>query len=76
MIAKIAKDHGKAMALTETGYEGIKTEKVFSYEDDSLGNTRTAGKFFLLLCEGNSGSFIKLCFMSYKQKWLQKFLKI
>ena len=26
MIAKIAKDHGKAMALTETGYEGIKTE--------------------------------------------------
>ena len=26
LIAKIAKDHGKAMALTETGYEGIKTE--------------------------------------------------
>ena len=24
MIAKIAKEHGKAMALTETGYEGIK----------------------------------------------------
>jgi len=26
MIAKVAKDHSKAMALTETGYEGIKTE--------------------------------------------------
>lgn len=26
MIEKVAKEHGKAMALTETGYEGIKTE--------------------------------------------------
>ena len=25
MVAKVAKEHGKAMALTETGYEGIKT---------------------------------------------------
>lgn len=41
-----------------------------------MGNNRTAGKVFLLLCEGNSVSFIKLCFMSCKQKWLQKILKI
>jgi mannan endo-1,4-beta-mannosidase len=26
MVTKIARQHGKAMALTETGYEGIKTE--------------------------------------------------